>query len=147
MGAAGMAMVGFVDDRRRLRPLTKLLLQCALAAVVVGSGAVFRASGWHLVNVAFSFLWIVSITNSFNLIDNMDGLSAGVTVIISAFRVCALAAGGFWSDAALAAVIGGAFAGFLIFNYLPARIFMGDCGSMLAGFALAATTIASPLPH
>lgn len=147
IAAAAMSVAGFVDDRRRLRPVTKLLLQCALAALVVSSGAVFRASGWHAVNVAFSFLWIVGITNSFNLIDNMDGLSAGVAIIISAFRVFALAAGGFWSDAALAAVLGGAFAGFLIFNYHPARIFMGDCGSMLAGFALAATTIASPLPH
>jgi UDP-GlcNAc:undecaprenyl-phosphate GlcNAc-1-phosphate transferase len=147
LAAAAMSIVGFIDDRIRLRALPKFLLQCALALAVVSSGTVFHASPWHAVNVAFSFLWIVGITNSFNLIDNMDGLSAGVAIIISAFRVFALAAGGFWPDAALAAVLAGAFAGFLIFNYHPARIFMGDCGSMLAGFALAATTIASPLPH
>lgn len=147
LAAAAISVIGFVDDRVRLHALPKLLLQCALAALVVASGTVFHASPWHSVNIAFSFLWIVGITNSFNLIDNMDGLCAGVTIIISAFRVFALAAGGYWADAAAAAVLGGAFAGFLLFNYHPARIFMGDCGSMLAGFALAATTIASPLPH
>src|SRR5260370_34313055 len=109
MGAAGMAMVGFVDDRRRLRPLTKLLLQCALAGVVVGSGAVFRASGWHWVNVAFSFLWIVSLTNSFNLIANMDGLSAGVAGVSTAVRGRGVTAGRFWPHAAHAAMRGGAF--------------------------------------
>src|SRR5215831_534760 len=124
LAAAAMSIIGFVDDRIRLRALPKFLAQCALAAAVVWSGAVFHASPWHAVNVAFSFFWIVGITNSFNLIDNIDGLSAGVTIIISLFRVFALADSGFWPDASLAAVLAGAFAGFLLFNYHPARIFM-----------------------
>ena len=147
VGAAAIFLLGFLDDRFRLSPLLKLAAQCAIAGMVVASGVVFSATPWIWVNWAFSFLWIVGITNSFNLIDNMDGLCAGVTIIICAFRVCALGVSGHWVEAGLAAVIAAAFAGFLVFNYNPARIFMGDCGSMLAGFTLSALTIASSEAH
>jgi UDP-GlcNAc:undecaprenyl-phosphate GlcNAc-1-phosphate transferase len=146
-GAGAIFLVGFLDDRIRLSPVLKLGAQCIIAAMVVGSGVVFSLTSWHWVNCAFSFFWIVGITNSFNLIDNMDGLCAGVTIIICVFRVGLLGAGGHWVDAGLAAVVAAAFAGFLIFNYNPARIFMGDCGSMLAGFTLSALTIASSEAH
>ena len=146
-GAAAIFLLGFLDDRLRLPPTLKLAAQCVIAAVVVKSGVVFPATEWNWINSAFSFLWIVGITNSFNLIDNMDGLCAGVTIIICAFRIFALAVSGSWVDAGLAATVAAAFAGFLAFNYHPARIFMGDCGSMLAGFTLSALTIASSEAH
>lgn len=146
-GAAGLCLLGLADDLLRLPPWAKLLGQSVAAAYVVASGVVFHASGSVVVNVLFSFCWLVGITNAFNLIDNMDGLCAGVAIIIAALRFVLLAAHGDWADANLCALIGAAYAGFLIWNYNPAKIFMGDCGSMLAGFSLAALTIATPIPH
>jgi len=89
----------------------------------------------------------VMITNAFNLIDNMDGLCAGVVIIVCLFRFWLLAAQGYQADAELCGILAAAFAGFLIFNYHPARIFMGDCGSLPVGFALGALTLAGPAPH
>lgn len=147
LGAASICLLGFLDDRVQLRPLVKLLCQCLISLAVVLSGVVFPATPWHFANLAFSLLWIVGITNAFNLIDNMDGLCAGVAIIIAGFRFWLLAASGFWQDALLCAILGAALGGFLVFNYRPAKIFMGDCGSMFAGFTLAALAIASPLAH
>ncbi len=117
------------------------------ALAVIASGVVFRATPWELLNLALSFLWIVGITNAFNLIDNMDGLCGGVTVIISGFRCWFAVANGDAAGALIMAALGGSFLGFLAFNYRPAKIFMGDCGSMFAGFLLGALTIASPPPR
>ena len=146
-GAAAMFLLGFLDDRVRLGPKTKLLAQCLIAAFVVVNGVLFSATPWAWANWIFSFLWIVGLTNAFNLIDNMDGLCAGVTIVICVFRVIAMSASGHLVDAGLAATLAAAYAGFLVFNYHPARIFLGDCGSMLAGFLLSALTLASPEAH
>jgi len=146
-GVAALWLLGLVDDRLRLPPWVKLLGQALASAFVVASGVVFHATSSNAFNLVFSFFWLVGITNAFNLIDNMDGLCAGVTVIIALFRFTLLAAAGSWTDANLCALVAAAFAGFLLLNRNPARIFMGDCGSMLAGFSLAALTIASPLAH
>jgi UDP-GlcNAc:undecaprenyl-phosphate GlcNAc-1-phosphate transferase len=114
---------------------------------VVGSGIVFHATGSDVFNLVFSVVWLVGITNAFNLIDNMDGLCAGVAIIIAGLRFSLLAVRGDWNDANLCVLIGAAYAGFLVWNYKPAKIFMGDCGSMFAGFSLAALTIATPVAH
>ena len=147
IGAASLWLLGLVDDLLRLPPWVKLLGQGAASAFVVASGVIFHATSSDAFNLAFSFLWLVGITNAFNLIDNMDGLCAGVTVIIAVFRFSLLALAGSWTDANLCALVAAAYAGFVILNRNPARIFMGDCGSMLAGFSLAGLTIASPLAH
>lgn len=146
-GTALIALLGFIDDRVQLKPAWKLAGQAVAAAGVVASGVTYAATPWHWANLLLAFLWIVGLTNAFNLIDNMDGLCAGVVVIICGFRFGLLAAAGYWSDALLFGILGGSFAGFLVFNYSPARIFMGDCGSMLAGFSLASLTLASARPH
>lgn len=142
-----VSLLGFVDDRIQLKPSVKFAGQSLAALGVIASGVVFRATPWELVNYALSFLWIVGITNAFNLIDNMDGLCGGVTVIISGFRCWFAVQNGDAACALIMAVLGGSFLGFLVFNYRPAKIFMGDCGSMLAGFLLSALTIASPAPR
>ncbi len=146
LGSSAMWLLGLFDDLRRLPPWAKLLGQSLVSAAVVASGVVFHATSSSMFNLAFSFFWLVGITNAFNLIDNMDGLCAGVTVIIGLFRFSLLASGN-WQDANACMVVAAAYAGFLLLNRYPARIFMGDCGSMLAGFSLAALTIASPLAH
>ncbi len=147
IGAAAICVLGFVDDRIQLRPAVKFGAQCLISLGVVLSGIVFPGTPWYTLNVVLTLLWIVGITNAFNLIDNMDGLCAGVAIIICVFRFGLLAADGHWDDAFLGAMIGAGFLGFLVFNYRPAKIFMGDCGSMFAGFSLAALAIASPIPN
>src|ERR1039458_4549567 len=131
----------------RVRPALKLAVQVAAAGFVVLGGVVFPVTPWFLPNVALSMFWIVMITNAFNLIDNMDGLCAGVVIVICLFRSWLLTSEGYRADAHLWAILAAAFAGFLFFNYHPARIFMGDCGSLPAGFALGALTLAGPAPH
>ncbi|MGA2132386.1 MAG: MraY family glycosyltransferase [Bryobacteraceae bacterium] len=147
ISVAALWIFGFLDDRLRLPPWLKLTAQIAAAAFVVLGGVIFPLTSSYLFNVALSMFWIVMITNAFNLIDNMDGLCAGVVIIICLFRSGLLATEGYAADAGLCAIIGAAFAGFLLFNYHPARIFMGDCGSLPVGFALGALTLAGPAPH
>lgn len=145
--AAGMAVLGFLDDRLQLRPLVKFGCQSVAVIIVLANGVVFHASGWLALDLAISFLWITGITNAINLIDNMDGLCAGVVIIIAVFRMWFAINTGDFAAATLLIILAGAYLGFLIFNYRLARIFMGDCGSMFAGFVLASLTIASPIPH
>ena len=145
--AAGIAVLGFLDDRMQLRPLVKFLAQSVCVIAVMASGVVFRATPWEAANLALTFLWIAGITNAFNLIDNMDGLCAGVAVIISASRYWFAVQTGDAGSSLISALLCGSFLGFLVFNYRPAKIFMGDCGSMLAGFTLGALAIASPVPR
>jgi UDP-GlcNAc:undecaprenyl-phosphate GlcNAc-1-phosphate transferase len=147
LAVAALWIFGFLDDRLRLRPAFKLAAQIAAAASVVLGGVVFPVVSWYPANVALSIFWVVLITNAFNLIDNMDGLCAGVVIVVCMFRYLRLAAEGYQADADLCAILAAAFAGFLVFNYHPARIFMGDCGSMPVGFALGALTLAGPAPH
>jgi UDP-GlcNAc:undecaprenyl-phosphate GlcNAc-1-phosphate transferase len=145
LAVAALWIFGFVDDRLHLLPWTKLAVQVAAAGFVVLGGVAFPLTASYPVNVALSMFWIVLITNAFNMIDNMDGLCTGVVIVICLFRSCLLASEGYRVDADLSAILAAAFAGFLIFNYPPARIFMGDCGSMPAGFALGALALAGPL--
>ncbi len=145
--AACFSVLGFIDDRVRLAPLPKLAVQVVLTAVVIAAGNIFSPTPWYWFNAAVTLLWIVGITNAFNLIDNMDGLCAGVVVIVAAFRILLLARHGSMQEAGATALIAGAFFGFLLFNYHPAKIFMGDCGSVLAGFGLANLAISSPVAH
>jgi UDP-GlcNAc:undecaprenyl-phosphate GlcNAc-1-phosphate transferase len=147
VAVAVLWIFGFLDDRLRLSPALKLIVQVGAAGFVVMGGVVFPLTSWHLANVALSMFWIVMITNAFNLIDNMDGLCAGVVIIVCLFRAWLLTAEGYRADAHLCAILAAAFAGFLFFNYRPARIFMGDCGSLPVGFALGALTLAGPAPH
>src|SRR5580658_8090778 len=147
LAVAALWIFGFLDDRWNVRPSLKLAVQAAAAAIVVLGGVVSPVTPWYLPNIALSMLFIVLITNAFNLIDNMDGLCAGVVIIVCLFRCWLLAAEGSWADAELCGILAAAFAGFLLFNYHPARIFMGDCGSLPVGFALGALTLAGPAPH
>jgi UDP-GlcNAc:undecaprenyl-phosphate/decaprenyl-phosphate GlcNAc-1-phosphate transferase len=147
LAVAALWIFGLLDDHLRLRPSLKLAVQVAAAGFVVLGGAVVPVTPWYLSNAILNIFWIVMITNAFNLIDNMDGLCTGVVIVICLFRFLLLTSQGYRADADLYAILAAAFAGFLFFNYPPARIFMGDCGSLPAGFALAALILAGPLPH
>lgn len=139
---AGVAMfgVGFFDDILHLKPSTKLTAQIVVACLVVWTGPQLRWSDVAAVNILLSIFWIVGITNALNLLDNMDGLCAGITGIAAlgyAFSVGAEQTA--WAVYAVA--LAGACAGFLIFNFKPASIFMGDTGSLFLGVVMAVLTL------
>lgn len=143
LGAAAMFLLGLVDDLRNLSPRIKLAVQILAAALVAFSGtrlSLFVANPW--VGGTLTVLWIVFITNAFNLLDNMDGLSAGVALVASGLFCLIALQGEQVLVAGALAVLTGALLGFLRYNFAPARLFMGDAGALLVGFLLATLTVA-----
>jgi UDP-GlcNAc:undecaprenyl-phosphate GlcNAc-1-phosphate transferase len=154
LGAALATTVGIVDDFRGLPWWTKLAGQLGAAGIAVQAGVsidnfTFPLVGVHAlpdwVAVLASLLWIVAIMNMVNFLDGLDGLAAGVCSIAGGtFAVIALSLGR-PNAAVLSAIVAGACLGFLRHNFYPARIFMGDSGSMLLGFVLATVAIEGTL--
>lgn len=142
-----MFVLGLVDDVRGLTPQVKFIGQIIISALLISTGVVIRIIPYPVISIPLTFLWFVGLTNAFNLIDNMDGLSAGIA-LISAFAVFVffLQRGNVPLALCSAALAGGCL-GFLFYNFNPARIFMGDCGSMFLGFSLAAFSIAGTWKH
>src|SRR5260370_39713176 len=114
----GMGLVGLIDDMIRVGPKTKLMAQLILAALAVQIGIVYPLTGLFWVNALFTLFWIVGITNSINLLDNMDGLAAGIAIIALAQVV--LLAGPSLLASRLAICMLASVAGFLFFNLNPA---------------------------
>ena len=141
-GGAVMAAIGLVDDIRGLKAKWKLLLQIGVALMLVISGIrITLFIGNPLTGGLLTVIWIVGITNAFNLLDNMDGVSAGVgLIVIGIFLVVAFETGQLFV-ASLLLALGGAVGAFLLFNFPPASIFMGDCGSLFLGYMIAALTV------
>ncbi len=133
-----LAVMGLVDDLRGgLSPVFRLVVEigAGVAVFTTGSGANLGFGG--LLDLVVTVVWVVGITNAFNLLDNMDGLSAGVAAL-SGGAFCLIAAlNGQYLVAALAAGLAGCATGFLRHNFHPARIYMGDAGSLFLGFLLA----------
>ena len=146
-GCAILFVAGFVDDVYTLKPIAKLAAQFAAAAVVLASGLTVEIVGNNMVATALGLVWLVGITNAFNLLDNMDGLAASLaTVSCAVFAVAALDADSGELALVVALALGGACLGFLPFNLRPgrsARVFMGDSGSQVIGFGLASLALAS----
>lgn len=140
LGATSIFLLGIVDDLKGLSPQAKLIGQIICASLTVTSGVMIRMIP-PIIAIPVTILWIVGITNSFNLLDNMDGLSAGVAAIASlTLFACALALKNY-ETAAVSLILSGAALGFLPHNFYPAKIFMGDCGAMFLGFTLSSLTI------
>ena len=134
-----LSVLGLVDDLRGVSVRLRLLLEVAAGVVVVvsGSGATLLGNPW-LDGVA-TVAWVVLVVNAINLLDNMDGLSAGVVAIASATFFVLAATQGQFLVAALSAALAGCATGFLRHNFHPATIYMGDAGSLFLGFLLAVT--------
>ncbi len=139
--SALMFGIGLVDDFLRLGPPQKLALQLAPALVIVKAGYLLPWTPSAALNVAFTLLWLVGITNAINLLDNMDGLATGIAAIAAVSLATTFIRNGQLSEAALITIFLAALAGFLIYNFNPASIFMGDCGSHFIGFFLASTAL------
>jgi UDP-GlcNAc:undecaprenyl-phosphate GlcNAc-1-phosphate transferase len=138
--------VGVVDDLKPLKPYVKLVMQVVAASIVVFSGLRLPGMIWTPWEPGVNFLtifWLVAITNAINLLDNMDGLAGGISLIACAFLAIAFLLNGQTAEAALPLILAGAIAGFLRFNFNPATIFMGDCGSMFLGFILSGIALLS----
>ncbi|HSD65725.1 MAG TPA: MraY family glycosyltransferase [Vicinamibacteria bacterium] len=142
-GGALAFAVGLLDDVLGARfPVgVKLAGQVLAAVVLVAGGIRTDILRFDVLNVALTLVWVVGITNAFNLLDNMDGLSAGVAFVASLVLLLnAWLLGEFFISLVLVALMG-SLLGFLVYNWHPASIFLGDCGSLFIGFALAALTL------
>jgi UDP-GlcNAc:undecaprenyl-phosphate GlcNAc-1-phosphate transferase len=146
LGAALMALMGFYDDRWGLHPGLKLIGQILAAIILIISGVKVTALPEEWLNLAVTLVWVVGLTNSLNLLDNMDGLSSGVAAVCASFFVAMAAMSGQIYVGALAAALLGSTLGFLVYNFNPASIFMGDTGSLFLGFMLAAIGIKLRFP-
>ncbi len=134
-------IVGLLDDILNIKPYQKLVGQLMGAVFVVGFGLVLPLTGNELADIWITVFWIIGITNAVNLLDNMDGLAGGIAAIATTSMAFGFAANGQTGELQLAMVFIGALAGFLIFNFNPASIFMGDSGSMFVGFLLACSVL------
>ena len=134
--ASAVFTVGLIDDWRGLSPLLRLAVQAVAALYLVSSVPGFRLTLFtsitgpsDLISGLTTVIWIVALTNAFNFLDNMDGLCTGISGIIGLFPA-----------AALCLSLAGASAGFLLYNFPPASVFMGDAGGLFLGFAVGAAT-------
>jgi len=135
-------LVGLIDDFGVLTPKQKMLGQFLAALVLIKSGTFIKLTFLPVwVAIPLTVLWIVAVTNAFNIIDIMDGLASGVAAVAAVSIATANYLAGRDSQAFLAAVLAGAAIGFLRHNFHPARIFLGDAGSMFMGFMLAALSM------
>jgi UDP-GlcNAc:undecaprenyl-phosphate GlcNAc-1-phosphate transferase len=145
VGAIGMTLLGWLDDKHELRALPKFAGQLAIAALVAGAGVRITL---FVPSVAFSYaitiLWLLTVINAFNFMDNMNGLCAGVGAIGAFLFGVIAAASGQYLVALMALLMCGALVGFLPHNFPNARAFLGDSGSHLTGYLLAVLAI---LPH
>ena len=145
VGTVLMFILGLADDVRAIAPGTKLVGQMFVAGVIVSLIAPLSITGWPVIDQLLAFMWIIAITNAFNLLDNMDGLAAGVAALAGlCYLALLLPYGGTPLTLSIAAFVG-AVLGFLVYNFPPASIFMGDGGSHLLGVFLAtASLLATP---
>ncbi|HEY8890920.1 MAG TPA: MraY family glycosyltransferase [Clostridium sp.] len=152
IGATVIVTGGIIDDLKDLRPKYKILIQVIAAICLLVSGISisivtnpfkefypYLSIGW--INIPVTIIWIVGVTNAFNLIDGLDGLAAGIAFISCVTLMIVSMLNGRLEAAFLTAVLSGAILGFLPYNFNPASIFMGDTGSQLLGFLLAAISI------
>jgi UDP-GlcNAc:undecaprenyl-phosphate GlcNAc-1-phosphate transferase len=135
--------VGLFDDFRHVKPYAKLTMQLFAAAGTVYFGLHLPWTAYAPINALITMLWLVGITNAINLLDNMDGLAAGISVIACVFLAMTFVINGQTAESILPVLVAGAVLGFLVFNFYPASIFMGDSGSMFLGFVLAGFSLLS----
>jgi len=149
LGIFILFVLGLWDDIKHLGPFFKLAVQFAIA-MTAAAFAEIRVEFFienKIITSALSAVWIVLIINAFNFLDNMDGLSAGIAAIAGSILFTAAAISGQVFVGGLALVFIGTLLGFLVFNFPPAKIFMGDAGSLVVGFFVAMLTLRTTYYH
>lgn len=139
-----MFVTGLIDDRFKLRPSSKLIMQGLAAAIVVSGGIVYPLTPWPILNVFGTVFWFIAVTNALNLLDNMDGVAVGVAAIAAMFLGATFLQEGSLELVIVCAALAGAALGFLPYNFHPSTIFMGDSGSLFLGALLASLGAAYP---
>ena len=137
LGAAFLAIVGLIDDRFVLGIKPKLVAQIIAGLVLIAVGIRVHLVGIPIIDYAITLLWVTALVNALNFLDNMDGLTAGLSGIAAAYLTLISFNEGLPLVSAIAAALAGSAIGFLIYNFNPASIFMGDMGSQVLGFTLA----------
>jgi len=143
VASSAMFLLGFIDDLLQIKPYQKLIGQLLASSAIVYFGLVLPWTGSFVINMLITFFWLVGITNAINMLDNMDGLAAGVSAIAAVFLAINFGLNGQLGEAMMLVIFAAVLFGFLIYNHNPASIFMGDCGSMFVGFFLASTALLS----
>ncbi len=134
-------LVGLIDDILHIKPYQKLIGQLIGTAIIIGFGLVLPWTDSDILNIGITVFWLIGITNAINLLDNMDGLAAGISTVAAFSLALGLSANGQSTELLLVSIFIGSLIGFLVFNFNPASIFMGDCGSMFIGFFLASSVM------
>ena len=142
-----VAAVGLVDDRLQLPAWAKLVGQLIAVLVLVFFGIRVRLPLPDFLNYTLTFVWVAGISNAINFLDNMDGLSAGISAIAASFILLLATINNQFLVAAMSAALLGACLGFLRYNMYPARIYMGDAGSLFLGFLLAVLAMQLRFPE
>ncbi len=141
LGATAMFLLGLIDDIYELIPQNKFIGQLIISGLMVAGGLKIRGLGHPYLSIIITLFWLVAITNAINILDNMDGLAAGITFIVA----CSFWVYGQMGNSSplcqSAILLAGATAGFWIYNFNPAKIFMGDCGSLFLGSLLAGLAV------
>lgn len=137
LAGTAVALTGLIDDRRGLPAWAKLAAQALAVVILIYYGIQVKLPIPEPLNYLITFIWLAGISNAINFLDNMDGLSAGISAVASAFILLMGLANEQILVSALAAAVLGATLGFLRYNFKPAQIFMGDVGSLFLGFVLA----------
>lgn len=140
-GSSFLFLVGLLDDLLNIKPYQKLIGQFIGVGIIIVGGLVLSWTGSQIINIAITAFWLIGITNAINLLDNMDGLAAGISAIAAVSLAFGFAASGQAPQVILISVFVGALVGFLVYNFNPASVFMGDCGSMFIGFFLASSVL------
>lgn len=135
-------MVGLADDLSPMAPMTKLVGQLVAVSFLLLSGIGVWITGIYLLDAAISVFWFIGVTNAVNLLDNMDGLAGGTAAIAGLYLALLYLIEGQFGLVLVALAMVGALVGFLAHNYPPARIFMGDSGSIFLGILLSGLALA-----
>jgi UDP-GlcNAc:undecaprenyl-phosphate/decaprenyl-phosphate GlcNAc-1-phosphate transferase len=136
-----IAVIGLADDVLALKASTKLIAQISVGSLLLFFGYRLHWTESAIGDAMLTLFWIVGITNAFNLLDNMDGLCSGVAIIAGACLLVGSTAHGIGPQELYLAILLGASAGFLVYNFHPASIFLGDTGSLFLGVNLATLTL------
>ena len=149
-GGLAISFLGLIDDIKGINAKIKFLFQAVIAILATQHGALIQLfpMPWGRVELGIfgyviTVFWIIGIINAFNLIDGMDGLSSGITLFSSLTIAILAIVNGYLAVALVALALAGAVTGFLIYNFNPAKIFMGDSGSMFIGYILAVISLRS----
>ncbi len=142
LGASSfLFLVGLLDDILNIKPYQKLVGQLIGATIIIGFKLTLPWTGYEILDIWLTVAWLIGITNAINLLDNMDGLAAGISAIAAISLAIGFGTSGQTNELLFIIAFIGALVGFLVFNFNPASIFMGDCGSMFVGFLLAGSVL------